>query len=274
MAGYVSGNGSQAQAPPGYVWDPVNKYYKAANSPTAAAATNPTTHTSTSTGPNGQVVNQQVPYTAQELKDQAARANAVTNQSIQGSQNSSATTTAKQAAQTASGINSSFEVDSNGNASYASLLPGQSMADQTSLMQAQAKVQADAEERRYREFAGLFQAPAQVSSQMSGDESAARQAAFNRSKDQVGLTTRSALNSLRDAYAGTGNIGGENQAITQLMSGGANQLGEVSREQLIQDLNRSSAIGDRNYQGAITQRGQDMSLAPSIFGLLTARGLY
>ena len=69
-------------------------------------------------------------------------------------------------------------------------------------------------------------------------------------------------------------IGGssiEGGAAADILGGQANNLGEFNREQLIQDLERQRHIADTTYAGNITQRGQNLGLAPSLFGLMGAR---
>ena len=57
----------------------------------------------------------------------------------------------------------------------------------------------------------------------------------------------------------------------------ADQLNEVEREQLIQDLYNAQHQGDVEYQGAIQQRGQTLANQPtaaSLIGLLRAGRIY
>lgn len=105
----------------------------------------------------------------------------------------------------------------------------------------------------------------------AGDEEAARQAAYARAKEAIGMQTRGAINSLRDQFAGTGNEGAQQEATASVVGGGNTQLGNVSRDQMIMDLERAAAVSDRDYAGNIQQRGQDMSLVPILQGLLSAR---
>lgn len=110
---------------------------------------------------------------------------------------------------------------------------------------------------------------------------AARAAAYARAKDQTGQSMNAAFETLRNQYAGTGNAGGFQQGAGRMLSKGVDKMGDVTREQLIQDLNRSAQVSDRNYQGDITQRGQDMSaqnslqsLLPQLLGLISSRAIY
>jgi hypothetical protein len=56
---------------------------------------------------------------------------------------------------------------------------------------------------------------------------------------------------------GSGIEGGETARIVGQAAGG---LGDVSREQAIQEANRQNRFAEIGYQGDITQRGQDLSL--------------
>lgn len=185
---------------------------------------------------------------------------------------------AGQASTTGAATNAMWQVDPSGNASYASNAPGTSMADQSSLMNQQAAIQAAAEQRRLASIQGLFSSGQASSPAVSGsgpnDASAAQAAAFSKAKSQTGETLRAALDSLRSAYAGTGNVGGYEQGVARMMAGGVNQIGDVTNDQLMAEFNRAGQVADRNYQGAITQRGQNMSQVPALMGLMTARTLY
>jgi len=108
--------------------------------------------------------------------------------------------------------------------------------------------------------------------QMPGgpDETAARSAAFARAKEQAGSTARSALMSLQGAIDERGMTGSSVEAgqAGGVIGGAANSVGDFTREQLIQDLNRASQIADMRYQGDITQRGQDMNRTQTLMGLM------
>lgn len=94
-----------------------------------------------------------------------------------------------------------------------------------------------------------------------GAEAAGQSAAFARAKDQAGSIGRSALNSLNDVMGARGITGsgiGVNQA-GGVVQEGARQLGDVTREQLIQSLALARQRASEQYQGNITQRGQDVT---------------
>lgn len=94
-----------------------------------------------------------------------------------------------------------------------------------------------------------------------GAEAAGQSAAFARAKDQAGSIGRSALNSLNDVMGARGITGsgiGVNQA-GGVVQEGARQLGDVNREQLIQSLAMARQRASEQYQGNITQRGQDVT---------------
>lgn len=96
--------------------------------------------------------------------------------------------------------------------------------------------------------------------QMSAAETAARNAAFARAKDQAGLIGNSAMQGLTDAMGARGIHGStiEQEGIGNVLAGAAGGMGEFNREQLLADLSRSGEVADRTYQGNITQRGQDI----------------
>ena len=93
------------------------------------------------------------------------------------------------------------------------------------------------------------------------DVSAARSAAFARAKDQSGQTARAAIDALRGEMAGRGVLGSgiEGGRTAEIVGQAAGGLGEVSREQAIQDAIAAAQYGAMQYGGDITQRGQDLA---------------
>lgn len=93
------------------------------------------------------------------------------------------------------------------------------------------------------------------------DMSGARSAAFGRAKDSAGQTARAALESLQSEMAGRGILGSgiEGGNTANIIAKAGQGVNEVSREQAIQDANAASQYGQMQYQGDITQRGQDLS---------------
>lgn len=165
-----------------------------------------------------------------------------------------------------------YSVDPYGNTNYSNMTGSQNNA---------ARLQAEAEARRMAAITGLFgqyggNSSPRVGGGMGAPEEAARAAAFARAKDQSAGTFRGATDALHalaasGGYAGSGRESAQEQ---QFLGGSAMSLDDFTRDQLMTDLNRSSSIGDRDYAGNITQRGQDMSQLPAIFGLLSSRALY
>lgn len=91
------------------------------------------------------------------------------------------------------------------------------------------------------------------------DMGAAQAAAFARAKDQVGRTGASALAGLRSAMGARGMLGSGNEfrGLGNIAQAGLGELGNVSREQAIQEAQARSQAALTGYQGAITMRGQD-----------------
>jgi hypothetical protein len=104
-------------------------------------------------------------------------------------------------------------------------------------------------------------APAPTAQIAVPDTSAAMAAVFNRAKDQVGRTTTGSLTALRSALASRGLLGGgvEGGATAKTITAGAGQLADTSREQAIQEGTRLNDFAKLGYQGAIEQRGQDIT---------------
>lgn len=105
---------------------------------------------------------------------------------------------------------------------------------------------------------GTTQPTAQIA---APDTSAAMAAVFNRAKDQVGRTTTGSLTALRSALASRGLLGGgvEGKSTANVITAGAGQLADTSREQAIQEGTRLNDFAKLGYQGAIEQRGQDIT---------------
>lgn len=93
------------------------------------------------------------------------------------------------------------------------------------------------------------------------DNSAAAAAAFARAKDKIGAQTAASVTSLRSALAGRGMLGGggERRGVTNILTAGQANLGDTSREQAVSDVNRETDFAKMGYEGALTQRGQDVT---------------
>ena len=117
-------------------------------------------------------------------------------------------------------------------------------------------------------------------SRMSGPTAeqaeAARQAAFARAKDRTGKIARSSLDALQSAISDRGLGAGSTFEAAQtgrILGGGEAALGEFEREQAILDATEAGRLGDVQFQGDITQRGQDISRQQSLLSLLNQAGV-
>lgn len=105
------------------------------------------------------------------------------------------------------------------------------------------------------------QIPPRIPQIPDADRTAAESAAFGRAKDRVGLATQGLLKSIRNNFAKRG-LSGSPLAMSReagALESGAGQIGEVIRDQAIEGLRRQYDVRDQNYQGDISQRGQDIS---------------
>lgn len=208
----------------------------------------------------------------QQAQSTVSQANAGYNAGRPSAMNASAATRA--ASQTSKLTGAGYSVDPYGYVSF----------DDTA---AQARrTAADADARRLAtlrslmaQYGGADRDPAPGREQhrglsITGDEAAARAAAFGRAKDQTGLVTRGAVDTLRNLYAGTGNVGAQRQGLENIVAGGAGALNEFTRDQLMSDLEREAQISDMTYQGGITQRGQDINrpFNPQLQALISLMG--
>lgn len=198
----------------------------------------------------------------QQQQTQNRQSSAQTTQASYGAGQPSAAASgyaARSAANTSNATGAGYSVDPYGHVSF----------DDSAEQARRTSEEADA--RKLRTLTGLMSrygssdreaAPGTVQHGGAGinaDEAAARAAAFGRAKDQTGLVTRSAVDSLRSLYAGTGNTGAQRQGLENIVAGGAGALNEFTRDQLMSDLERAGDVSDMVYQGNITQRGQDIN---------------
>lgn len=182
------------------------------------------------------------------------------------------------------GAGSSYSFLGPGGAQYTqtpNLLPQQHQYDQED-MKLKAQLAAQAEARRLASIQGLMGASGGASAgaapggNIAHDEEGARAAAFGRAKEQAGNTANAALKALEGVMSARGLKGSsiEGSATADIIGGGSDDVNDYTREQLMQDLNRAAQIGDRNYAGAITMRGQDLSKMQSLLGLFSGGGAY
>ncbi len=145
--------------------------------------------------------------------------------------------------------------------------------DELARMRESARLQAEAEQRRFSMMSGQSQPTAKVA---PVDTSAARAAAFARAKDQAGQIARSSLDSLYNLMAASGRAGSNIEAseASNILEGTAGDLGDVVRQGAITEADEAQQEALANYQGGITQRGQDLARQQSLLSLITARGLY
>lgn len=215
-------------------------------------------------------------FQRQQTQQRAATTNAASAGYASGAPSAgAASAAARQAANTSNVTGAGFSVDPQG---YTSFNDAAAQARRTA---------AEADARRlatlrslmsqYGGPVGRADAPGREQHRglsVGGDEAAARAAAFARAKDQAGLVTRSAVDSLRDLYAGTGNVGAQREGLENIVAGGAGTLNEFTRDQLMSDLAREGEVSDMTYQGGIVQRGQDINrpFNPQLQALISLMG--
>lgn len=117
-------------------------------------------------------------------------------------------------------------------------------------------------------------APTVAAPNVAGNEQDARATAFARAKDQAGKIARASLSSITENMAGRGISGSGIEALRSAgaINGAEAPLQDLTREQMISDNNRAADVSDMGYQGAIQQRGQDLSSRASYLSML--RSLY
>jgi len=109
---------------------------------------------------------------------------------------------------------------------------------------------------------------------LSADEKMARDSAYARAREQAGQTSGAALRSLQDLYAGQGLSGSTMEAAAAGQEIGKGEAGvtQFTREQYLQDLKRAQEQATMQYQGGITQRGQDVGFIQALMGLMGGGG--
>jgi hypothetical protein len=87
-----------------------------------------------------------------------------------------------------------------------------------------------------------------------------RDAIFARAKDKAGQLAASSLTALRNSMSANNTLGsGIERGETRRVLNDTNQnLGETVREQAVQEVGQRQHEADTQYQGQITQRGQNL----------------
>lgn len=87
-------------------------------------------------------------------------------------------------------------------------------------------------------------------------------AALLRAKDRAGLLARGALSGLRGALGERGILGSgvEGRATRGIAETALGEISDVNREQAIKEADQAARFAELGYQGAITQRGQDITM--------------
>ena len=111
---------------------------------------------------------------------------------------------------------------------------------------------------------------------VTGNETAARAAAFGRARDIQGTTARSALRALQGLHEQSGTTGSTMEAMQQgrVVGGAEAGISDFLTQQLLSDLSRAAEISDLQYKGGITQRGQDIDLQQALIALANMGPLY
>jgi hypothetical protein len=93
------------------------------------------------------------------------------------------------------------------------------------------------------------------------DMTASNAATFARAKDQAGQIARASLNALNGELGAQGMMGGgaQVQGSRDIITDGMGMVGNVSRENAIQDASMKADFAKLGYQGDVTMRGQDIS---------------
>lgn len=93
------------------------------------------------------------------------------------------------------------------------------------------------------------------------DLTKANDAAFARAKDKQGAINTASLTSLRSVLGGRNLLGSgaEYRGTSGIAQRGMGELGQVNRDNAMRDATAAENSASQNYQGDITQRGQDLA---------------
>lgn len=218
----------------------------------------------------------------------------------QEAQNTAERNAALSGARTAADTNSVFKTDRSGNTQYQSGSaggavrsasdPGASLAAaaadkaaadadlarQKELLTFQAKLQTDAEARR---LALLPQFTKSMSPEVPGVDTSlgAENELYARAKDRSGMQGRAASDAFQSMMGARGISPDSPMAMggqADIIGGARAGLDDWNREYVIGSSKRLGDVADRNYAGAIQQRGQNMSTIPAFQSFITQRALY
>lgn len=192
---------------------------------------------------------------------------------------------------TNAGAGSNYSVDTEGNASYnvtPNMLPQEAAVNSAAATAANKYAQEQAAQKAGlsdTSFAKRLALLGPIVGQQGGPspyvqygagggDQAARDAAFARAKEQAGQTALAGLKSFQGQMENRGLMGStqESQGMGNIIGATGGAVNDFTREQLINDLNRSAQVADTQYQGNITQRGQDMQRQQALISLLNMGG--
>lgn len=145
----------------------------------------------------------------------------------------------------------------------------------------QARLQQEAEARRFSQISGLFgSGPGQLGPQVAhpgggpgGPEAVAQADSQARFKEKVGQVGRGAMTALKETMSGRGMAGSgvEGQGMTDVINSGQSDLiNKISSDEAA-TLKRGYDVNDQVYQGNIQQRGQMAQMYPSLMGVIASR---
>jgi len=127
-------------------------------------------------------------------------------------------------------------------------------------------------------FEALRQAaiPPQVAAPSYAEDRGVSDAAFGRAKDKAGLLALRRMADSRTHFAqrGISGGGGDARAIDAVLGDASSGLQDFALGQAQTESALARQATDRNYAGAVQQRGQDMSLTPTLLSLLRAGRAY
>lgn len=137
-------------------------------------------------------------------------------------------------------------------------------------LQLRAKLNQDEFDRRLKVLGSSSSAGESGPGYDPAASKAASDAIFARAKDRQGQIARSSVDALANVLGERGILGGgyEADGYEDIIERGAGDLGEVNRDIMISDLDRLYEVEDRNYQGGIQKRGQDLGVRNSMLGLM------
>lgn len=146
------------------------------------------------------------------------------------------------------------------------------LQQQYALEQMNKKNAFDVDRRRsmLQEFSSIGGTPLPTVQYDTAGQQAADNAAFARAKEMAGQNAQAAVQALKGAMDSRGMTGStvEGQALSGVVGGAGQDISQFLTNQAMQTAEGNRRRAETQYQGNITQRGQDLDAQRAIYNLM------